>query len=44
MGITVDANSMRIEMTTISEAKMKVCADSPCVPALTKATPAQETP
>ena len=37
MGITVDANSMRIEMTTRTEAKMKVCAASLCVSGLKKA-------
>ena len=35
---------MRIEMTTSSEAKMKVCAASPWVSGLMKATPAQHTP
>jgi len=44
MGMTVEANSMRIEMTTRSEAKMKVWAASPCVSGLMKATPAQVTP
>jgi hypothetical protein len=42
--LTVEANSTRIEMTTISVAKMKVCAASLCVSGLMKATPAQQTP